>query len=98
MQEGGVLVVGGLHYPGGVSGIGYDQWYINGVSIQINLKTAASDPNSQAPISIGNPNDRNGETWNPGSGPNQVVLDSRTGNRAMFLFDKSFTAQGLGSQ
>lgn len=98
MKEGGVLVVGGLHYPGGVSGIGYDLWDINGVSLQINLKTSATDPNSQAPISIGNPNDRNGQTWNPGSGPNQVVLDSRTGNVAMFLFDKSFTAQGLGSQ
>ena len=68
------------------SKVGLDIWKIDGVSVKINLKPTAANPNPQ-------PMGNNSLSWNL-QGPNEIQLNTTNQTHGLFFFDRNFNPQG----
>jgi hypothetical protein len=77
------------YLPNSTGGISYDRWDITNISMTINLKPTADNPNPQP---IGGPASQQ-LNWSL-SGANMLVLSSQSENQVDFYFDSNLEAQG----
>lgn len=89
-KSGGHIHIWPICYtPNSTPGIGYDNWDITGLTVTINLKPTADNPN---PKPIGG--QASGQLNWTLQGANQLVLSSKSGNQVDFYFDANFNPNG----
>jgi hypothetical protein len=87
-KEGGHIYLSPLSYQANsTGGVGTDIWKIDVVSVLINLKPTAANPNPK-------PMGGNSLTWNM-QGPNELQLNSGNQTHRVFFFDRNFTPTGF---
>jgi hypothetical protein len=89
-KSGGHIYLTPLYYqssmPHSTPGVGTDIWKIDGVSVAINLKPSAANPNPK-------PMGGNSLTWQL-QGPNEIQLNSSNQTHGLFYFDRNFNPSG----
>jgi hypothetical protein len=87
-KEGGHIYLSPLNYrPNSTGGVGTDIWKVDAVSVKINLKPTAANPNPQ-------PVGGNSLQWNM-QGPNELQLSSGNQTHRVFFFDRNFNPAGF---